>query len=1752
MNTHLMPTQFNDLSRNWKRFRLLFAGSLLALIAVLTWQVSARFTASAKSNAREAAVSTAANPAAPAAAMQGGCNNCCGSWSQKTAPSSPPSRYGHAMAYAKACNRVVMFGGRGAGGVPPLNAFDDTWEWNGNTMTWTQFTPVTRPAARGHHAMVYDDARNEVVLFGGLNQNFTGLNDTWVYSCATHTWTQKFPATSPSTRNGHAMAYDPNKQLVVLYGGGGTTQDTWTWDGSNWTEIVGANQPGIRHEHTMAFDGTRVILFGGSKNAGLADNDTWDLTLTSASAGTWTMIAPNGSGPNKRQRHVMAYDPGCRKVILFGGNSDVATFSNDTWEWRRDTLTWCQTSVPTPPGVRQYAAMAYDGKGALTHGGLDSVNIFADAWRFACNRAYTYRAGLMDEFALPTDPTSPTAAFSANVNAVYGTPPKMDFDEPTTNKFLLHSFTGLPANIVKAELEVRATPGPGGGNDSIHLDFPPFNAPSFTWGQNFFALHPGGTWNSGDGAYTFTLDLCNLPAGGVGQPTNLLGLLNANQSLHIMIQDDTGVDYIKLRVWTCPPRLYSGGLPVESLGQAQLSEDANGAVVIGNIGASGNDGATFQVGETNGAALQMIDTLSSLPNGSFVEARGIGRVGGAPNSPASSLRVSRVNTDVNMTPNYSALGATTFHFTLYNDGNTVFSQGGLSGNAVSVPAANVAPLLQFGGSGNIVGTEEVLGISIIITEDMPGFRVNGQSVGTRDTLVFAPENPTQSFDLLTNFQFGGASVPTLRAMIGNITVVTPAANGFITAPHVQVGGSAQLEPFVSGLAVTGIGSSGQDGVTINLRKNQSFGITFDPVDPMSIAPVGASLQISTSHILNVLPPPPPRNDSLSLTTPKPIIPPIFPETYRVNANFSELGATSLHVTAFNGATQVAEMTNFTGEVLVSRKPFFMDHLGTTLLGYELDFPSGTQVKFGPCPPAPCDQGFTITHLRVQPQTTNVTVSYLSEVRVTATDLPEFTITGMTMVPFCNTTITVSPGSLPLARVNQAYNQQLTAGGGLGTYRFNITSGSLTPGLSLNRLTGVISGTPTVDGTATFTVTATDDNGCTGSQAYTLNSIICPTITVNPATAINGTVGSAYSQTFTGSGGLAPYSFARVTGTLPPGLILNATNGLLSGTPTQAGTFGFTIEATDVLGCNGTRGYSVVINPVCPTITVNPPTAVNGTVGSAYSQTFTGSGGTGPYTFARVTGTLPPGLILNANNGLLSGTPTQAGTFGFTIEATDVLGCLGTRGYSVTIVCPTITVNPATAPNGFVGTAYIQTFGGGGGTGPYTFVRVSGTLPPGLTLNGITGTLSGTPTTQGSYTFTIEATASNGCTGTRDYTVTISGNGLMFYPLPAPVRFLDTRPAQTGCLTPGTPIAGGTSFTLGGAGFCGVPSVARAMMGNITVVTPAANGFLTLYPSGATQPNAANTNFISGEVLNNVFTVGLGAADGAFKIFASTTVHVVVDVTGYFAPPQPAPPTGLYYHPLPTPIRLEDTRPGLSACFTPGTPLPAGVDTTHQGTTTCNGVTIPSTARAMIGNITVVNPVANGFITVFPGDAPSRPLASSGNYRATTVLNSPFMVGLSPTGQFKVYSVAQTDVVIDVSGYFSPELVDVNGTGLLFTPIVPSRLQDTRPGQPACFNLGTPLPSGVDVTQAAAGSCTIASTARAIMGNVTVVTPAAQGFVTFWPSNIPRPLIATSNFQTSRNFNRFFTVGLGPADGAFKMYSLAMPHLVVDVSGYFAP
>ncbi|MGE0127288.1 MAG: putative Ig domain-containing protein [Blastocatellales bacterium] len=190
---------------------------------------------------------------------------------------------------------------------------------------------------------------------------------------------------------------------------------------------------------------------------------------------------------------------------------------------------------------------------------------------------------------------------------------------------------------------------------------------------------------------------------------------------------------------------------------------------------------------------------------------------------------------------------------------------------------------------------------------------------------------------------------------------------------------------------------------------------------------------------------------------------------------------------------------------------------------------------------------------------------------------------------------------------------------------------------------------------------------------------CPTLTFAPASLPNGAKGGSYQQQITVSGGAGPFQFEHASGVKPPGLTL-MTNGMLSGVPTTPGTYTFKVRATDVnSGCSGIRKYTIQIAAVCRPITIDPPTLPNGLTGTPYNETLTATGGMEPYTFS-VKGKLPPGLSLS-QGGVLSGTPTQAGYFNFTMLVRDAIGCPGMLGYSIPIKNGDIEIGVAPPANG---------------------------------------------------------------------------------------------------------------------------------------------------------------------------------------------------------------------------------------------------------------------------------------------------------------------------------------------------------------------------------------------------------------------------------------------------------------------------------------
>lgn len=286
---------------------------------------------------------------------------------------------------------------------------------------------------------------------------------------------------------------------------------------------------------------------------------------------------------------------------------------------------------------------------------------------------------------------------------------------------------------------------------------------------------------------------------------------------------------------------------------------------------------------------------------------------------------------------------------------------------------------------------------------------------------------------------------------------------------------------------------------------------------------------------------------------------------------------------------------------------------------------------------------------------------------------------------------------------------------------------------------------------THTITA-EYNGAglfNPASGNTLHSVGCPAITLANLPA--ATAGVAYSQTLSATPVGGNYSFTLTGGALPPGLNFN--NGVLSGTPTQTGSFSFTLTATGFGTCAQARSYSFTVN--CPTVSVSPNSLPNGVVGSVYSPRSLSAAPVGTtYGYAVTQGQLPPGLTLN--NGVISGTPIAPGNFSFTITATGFGACTGARTFTILVTgtCNPITVQPASLAGGTTGVAYYQKLSATGGAEPYTFSVSTGVLPAGLTLNPASGEITGAPLQGGVVAFTIRATSAGGCNSTRSYVMSI--------------------------------------------------------------------------------------------------------------------------------------------------------------------------------------------------------------------------------------------------------------------------------------------------------------------------------------------------------------------------------------------------------------
>lgn len=245
---------------------------------------------------------------------------------------------------------------------------------------WAQAQPTQLPFSRIYHAMAYDSDRQVTVMFGGRDVFINRHADTWEYDGKT--WTEIKPVVSPPARESHGLVYDSVRKVTVLYGGY-LLRDTWTWDGSVWTKIKipPAQKPTLRLGFEVAYDARRgrTVLFGGYDATKGLVNDLWEFD-----GAVWTKMTSATPSPEARGGHGLVYDSLRKVVVLFGGSGQTRALG-DTWEW--DGVSWRQvTPATTAPTPRFVEKLVYDShrRRTVMYGGY-SFKQLNETWEYDGN-----------------------------------------------------------------------------------------------------------------------------------------------------------------------------------------------------------------------------------------------------------------------------------------------------------------------------------------------------------------------------------------------------------------------------------------------------------------------------------------------------------------------------------------------------------------------------------------------------------------------------------------------------------------------------------------------------------------------------------------------------------------------------------------------------------------------------------------------------------------------------------------------------------------------------------------------------------------------------------------------------------------------------------------------------------------------------------------------------------------------------------------------------------------------------------------------------------------------------------------------------------------------------------------------------------------------------------------------------------------------------------------------------------------------
>jgi hypothetical protein len=365
----------------------------------------------------------------------------------------------------------------------------------------------------------------------------------------------------------------------------------------------------------------------------------------------------------------------------------------------------------------------------------------------------------------------------------------------------------------------------------------------------------------------------------------------------------------------------------------------------------------------------------------------------------------------------------------------------------------------------------------------------------------------------------------------------------------------------------------------------------------------------------------------------------------------------------------------------------------------------------------------------------------------------------------------------------------------------------------------------------------------------------------------------------------------------------------------------------------------------------------------------------------------------------------------------------------------------------------------------------------------------------------------------------------------PARLLDTRVGSGGA----GPLAAAGSVDLQVTGRGGVPTDGvGAVILNVTAVTPTAPGYLTVYPTGTTAPNASNLNFTAGQVVPNLVLAKVGT-NGKVTIRNGSggKTEVVADVAGYFVSGTVVDPGGVTSV---APSRLLDTRVALGGTGPVASNGTVKVQVTGRGGVPATGVS------AVVVNLTAVTPTGAGYLTAYPSGG-TAPLASNVNFVPGQVVPNLAFVKLGADGSFTIRngSAGVTEVIADVAGYVMDGTVTGSG---MFVALTPARILDTR-------NSSAVGASAVKTLTVAGAGGVPATGISGVVLNVTVVAGGSPGYLTVYPADVAAPLASNLNFIPGQVVPNLVAVKTSAAGAVAIRNASGSPNQVIaDVAGYF--